>query len=111
MGVDEECAEASSTAADKNQDREISKKTFDLMCHSFEDIPASELNLLNYHLLRDILKNTINLHAKQDMVFKRLVEWFRHDKAERRQHMVELLKLIRLEFMPSEVSSMRQFTR
>lgn len=104
MVFDIKCAVASFIIADKNQNREIRKNAFDLMCYWFEEIPASELNRLDFHLLQDVLMNNINLHVKQDMVFNRLVEWFRHDETEREKYMVELLKLIRLKFIPSPVS-------
>lgn len=54
-------------------------------------------------LLRAVLENNLKFCVKQELVFNRVAEWFRQDEVERGQHMVELLKLIRVEFIPSEV--------
>lgn len=93
---------ATFVAADKYNRLELRQKTFNYICETFEMLPTLKVDGLNWRLVQEILMND-NLRATELHLFDRLLEWFREDETGREQHMVELLKLIRLEFLPSQV--------
>lgn len=93
---------ATSMIADKYSAAELRQRAFGLICDSFEMVPTTDIQQLDYRLLCELLKRN-ELKATEALVFERLVEWFQSNEAEHKPHMPALLKLIRLEHIPPQV--------
>lgn len=61
--------------ADKYSDVNLRQKAFDLICESFESVPAEDILRLDHQLLQEILKCD-KVQATEECVLKRLLEWF-----------------------------------
>lgn len=95
--------------ADKYCIADLRQRALDFICGSFEKVPATDIQRLDFRLLHEVLKND-NIEATEELVFKRLMEWFQEEETEREKHMPELLQLVRLEQIPSEVPFFRHQT-
>lgn len=78
------------------------QKAFDVVCESFETLPETDIQQLEHRLLLEILKCD-EIQATEECVLQRVLKWFQIEMGEREQHMPELLKLIRLEYIPLQV--------
>lgn len=81
--------------ADKFSKPDLRERAFTTICENFENIPPTQVKQLDYELLLDLM-NSDKHHAKEETIFKRLLDWHEHNEVERRQFMPELLKHIRL---------------
>lgn len=88
--------------ADKYSDVGLRQRALDLICESFETVPMQDIQRLGHELMQELLKCD-KIQAPEELVFKRLFEWFKKNEEERKKHMPEMLKLIRLEYVPSQV--------
>lgn len=92
--------------ADKYCVADLHQRALDFICGSFERVPTADIQRLDYQLLHKILKCD-KIDAREELVFKRLLEWLQNEESERGKHMPELLKLIRLEYIPLKVRFLR----
>lgn len=88
--------------ADKYSNVSLRQKAFDVVCESFETVPEADIQQLEHRLLLEILECD-KIQATEECVLQRVLKWFQIDMSEREQHMSELLKLIRLEYIPLQV--------
>lgn len=94
--------------ADKYNEFDLRLQTLNFICESLEMVPSTDVQRLNYRLLREILQSD-NIQATEEFVFKRLCEWFENNGAEREIYMPQLLRLIRLENIQTKVRSVKRF--
>lgn len=80
-----------------------------LMAANFEKIPPAEIVQLDGNIFGDILKQD-RIQTPETNIFDCLVKWLRTNQTDRAKFMPDLLKAIRLEHMPGEVSP-RDFDR
>lgn len=79
------------------------ERALEIACESFESLPVAEIRKMDHRLLEKLLEcNTVN--ATEEMIFTRLYDWFLHSTGEREEHMPKLLKLIRLQHIPTQVN-------
>lgn len=88
--------------ADKYNLLQLKANAFDLVCAKFENIPMADMMNVDSNILNDILKCD-QIQAAETQIFNCVVEWVQQDETERAKFAPELLKLIRLEHMPTEV--------
>lgn len=88
--------------ADKYNILELRRNAFDVICDSFETLPLTDIQSLDHRVLLEILKCD-KIQASEELMFKRLLEWFHNKESERKQRMPQLLESIRLEYIPSQV--------
>lgn len=89
-------------AADRYSKIGLRQAALNIIYESFERVPTMDIQTLGHLLLEEILKHD-KIQAPEELVFERLLEWYRNDKTVRTPRMSELLKLIRLEYIPPEV--------
>lgn len=88
--------------ADKHSFLDLRQRALGIICKTFECIPSTELQKICHRLLQELLKCD-NINATEVMVFKRLLEWFGLFERDREQFMPDMLELIRLQHMTSQV--------
>lgn len=88
--------------ADKYGYVDLRQHSLDFISKSFDLVPTKDIQRLDHQLMLEILKCG-KIQATEELVFKRLLEWFEYNEDERKQHMATLLKLIRLEHISSQV--------
>lgn len=88
--------------ADKYSFKDLREKSINFICNRFEALPASELSEMPLSFIIDVLKND-QVHANEDLIFRRLVEWIAVDEKTRSQHASELLRLIRMDKLTPSV--------
>lgn len=89
--------------ADRYSKVGLRQRALDVVCEFFEMVRTEDIQKLDNRLLQEILKSD-KIHATEELVFKRLMEWLDCEGDERKQYMAELLKHIRLEYIPTQVS-------
>lgn len=73
------------------------------LCGSFDFwLMNTVTQKMDHRLLRKVVKYD-EIQANEDLVFKRLMEWFHNDEDTCKPHKPELLKLIRLELITTGV--------
>lgn len=80
----------------------LRKKSLRFICEHFKEITCNELPNLQYGLFSEILKRD-NIHALEEHILDRMIEWVEVDTKNRRQYAARLFKLIRLEKIPQPV--------
>lgn len=80
----------------------LCQRAFHLICENFENVPTTEIQKLDHRILQEILKCD-ELKANEQLVCKRLFEWFQYNENERAQYMSDMLRSIRLELIPYQV--------
>lgn len=88
---------------DKYNLTKLRQITFKNVCENFENIPIGELLLLGREMFREILSND-EVAANETIIFDRLKQWVNKSEADRAKCVPELLKTIKLEHIPAEVS-------
>lgn len=88
--------------ADKYSATVLRQRAIGAICSRFDKLPINEIQKLDQQLLGDVLKSE-KIEADEELVFKRLMEWFQSEESVRKQHIPELLKSIRLELIPQQV--------
>lgn len=87
---------------------EMRERALKIACESFESLPLAEMRKMDHRLFEKLLDcDTVN--ATEEMIFARLYDWFEHSTGEREKHMPKLLKLIRLQHIPSQVYFCKTF--
>lgn len=81
--------------ADKYSFSFLRKKSLNFIGEHFEAIAISDLQNLEYPFFAELLKHD-EIHAREEVVFQRLMQWIDHDDGNRSQYAQCLLKLIRL---------------
>lgn len=94
--------------ADEYNKFDLRLQTLNFICDALEMVPSMDVQRLNHRLLQEILQSD-NIEATEELVFKRLFEWFEYNGAERKIYMPELLRLIRLENIPTQVCFVKRF--
>lgn len=84
---------------------ELRGKSWDLICNSFEALPVSELCEMSLSFITDLLKSD-RIHAREDLIFHRLVDWIAADEKVRSQYASDLLKLIHMDKLTFSVCSL-----
>lgn len=82
--------------ADEFSLADIRQEAFDLICANLDAIPTSDIQRIDYKVFKRILKCE-EVRASEETIFDRLMEWYEHNKIERKECMAELLKCIRLQ--------------
>lgn len=95
--------------ADKFNNADLRLKAFDVVCESFDDVPAVEIQELEYRLFLEILKSD-KIQATEKFVFDRLLDWMKYEESDREKHMPELLELIQLQYIPPQVCFIRNIS-
>lgn len=80
--------------ADKFSKPDLRERALTTICENLDNIPPTQVKQLDYELLLDLMKSD-NHHAKEETIFKRLLDWHEHSEVERCKFMPELLKHIR----------------
>lgn len=88
--------------ADKCNNANLRRWALDLICESFEVVPLAHFGRLESRLLQTILVCD-KISATEECVLQRLLEWFQLKERYRKQFMPDLLKMVRLEYIPSQV--------
>lgn len=88
--------------ADKYNAFDLRQRAFGLICESLEKVPTTDIQQLDYRLLRELLESD-KIQATEALVFERLLQWFQNKESEREQYLPGLLKMIRLEYIPPQV--------
>lgn len=83
------------SAADEYSFADLRKKSFDFICEHFETVVAIDLHKIKVSLLSELLKYD-QIHAREEFIFQRLVEWAGYHETTRSTHVPELFKSIRL---------------
>lgn len=89
--------------ADKYTLTELKSRIFQLICESFERVPAGDLARVDQISFRDVLKYE-KIQVPEQFLFARLQRWIAHDPIERVKFVVEFIKYIRLEHLPGQVT-------
>lgn len=89
-------------SADEYSLTELRKKSFNLMCMSFNDVTASQLKQLDHHHFVELLKCN-RIFGPEEDVCRKLIQWVDHDKKNRSKHAAALLKLVRWDLIPVQV--------
>lgn len=87
--------------ADKYNLLDIRHRSLDVICASFDTIPSTDIQQIDHRCLEQILKSD-KIQATEELVFKRLMEWYERDRIERRKLMANLLKCIRLQHISGQ---------
>lgn len=95
--------------ADKYSFAELRQRTLNWICESFESMPSGEIQKVDHRLLQELMRCD-QIDASEEMIFNRLYEWFERSASMREKHMPDLLRLIRLENIPSQVHFAALFT-
>lgn len=88
--------------AEKYNNAELRQRVLNLLCESFELVSSTEMQRLGSQSMKRLLECQ-KIQASEELIFKRLMEWFQKDQTVRKKYMNELLKLIRLQHVPQEV--------
>lgn len=95
--------------ADRYCFKELRKNALEMVSAKYEEIPTADILLINASLFGELLKSD-RIKAPETVIFNSLLEWANEGGIERASCLPELLKLIRLEFIPGEVIS-KQITK
>lgn len=88
--------------ADKYSSIDLRQRALATVCEGFNMLKMEDIRELTPQLLEEVLKCD-KIEAAEDLVFTRLLEWFRCAEGERGAHMPQLLKWIRLEHITPTV--------
>lgn len=88
--------------ADKFNNANLCETALTTICEAFEKVPAMDIHELQYRFILEILKSD-KIQATEKFVFDRLLNWMEYKESDRQQHMPELLKLVRLAYIPTQV--------
>lgn len=80
----------------------LRKKSLRFICEHFNEITCDELTNLPFGLFSEILKRD-NIHALEELILERMIEWVELDTKNRKQYAARLFKSIRLEKIPQPV--------
>lgn len=95
--------------ADKYSKRDLRKSALDKICSSFQMVPTGDIETIDYQLMQELLRSD-KIQAPEELVFERLLKWYGANESGRDRYMPEMLKLIRLEYIPSQVRDTREIT-
>lgn len=101
------CVETLSLA-DKYSFGQLKANALALVCANFERISSTDISKLDGDILGDILKQD-QIEAPETKIFSYLVEWAKKNETEEVNYMPQLLKAIRLDYMPGEVWYMLEY--
>lgn len=88
--------------ADKYSYANLRQQAVDLICRRFTIVPTEEIQRLGHRLLQEVLKSD-KIQSTEELVVQRLMEWFHSSEVDRKPHMADLLNLIRLDLITSQV--------
>lgn len=94
--------------ADKYQLNDLWSRALNFICDRFEAVPIDDIQEIDAKNFQEILKND-RVTAAETVVFDRLARWIDKKKAEGGEVDSGLLKSIRLEHIPTAVSSRHNF--
>lgn len=93
--------------ADRYGFHSVRRKCFDYICVLFELLPTDDLQSLQYPYFSELLKSD-DIHAAEDVVFKRLVLWSECNKENRDKYVTALFELIHMDKLSAKVNHRRQ---
>lgn len=88
--------------ADKLGFLKLRKKSLGFICVLFQFVPADDLHCLQFPYFAELLQ-CHEIHALEDSICRRLVQWVEHSVMERSKHVPDLLKWIRMENLSTQV--------
>lgn len=88
--------------ADKLQFLQLRKKSLAYICVMFRFVPEDQLRCLQYSYFSDLLLCD-TIQATEDSIFERLVMWIKHSEQSRAKYVPDLLKLVRMENISTQV--------
>lgn len=95
--------------ADKFNNAELREHVINFLCECFESVSLTDVQRLGFSSLHRLLECE-KIQATEELIFKRVMEWFQKDQADRRKYMNQLLKLIRLQHVAQEVGFADMFS-
>lgn len=81
---------------------DLHPRALDVICESFNILDTRDIQILAPQSLEDVLRCD-QIEAPEELIFTRLMQWYQKAKAERKPHMPQLLKFIRLELISTKV--------
>lgn len=99
---------ATLSLADKYSFGQLRANALALVCANFERISSTDISKLDGNIFGDILKQD-QIEAPETKIFNYLVGWAKQNETEGTNYMPQLLKSIRLDFMPGEVWYMLEY--
>lgn len=81
--------------ADQFNFSDLRGRALDLVCANFDSIASTDIQQLDHQLLEELLQSDA-VRASEETIFKRLMDWYEHNKIDRKKFMADLLKCIHL---------------
>lgn len=89
--------------ADKYSYADLRQRALNLICDKFRKVPMVEIQKLDHRQMRDLLKSE-NINSLEELIFDRVLDWWRNDMKNREAHLPRLLQLIQLKNIDFEVN-------
>lgn len=89
--------------ADTYNVQSLKPQALQLVCENFEILPRADILKIDGNIFTDILRSNVIKLMETDL-FDCLVEWLQQNETERAKFVPSLLKLVKLEYMPGEVT-------
>lgn len=81
--------------ADKFGLANLRRKSLICVCEHFETSSATQLKELSFKYFLELMESD-RIHAHEDLIFQRLVDWVEFDEEDRKRYVPELFNLINL---------------
>lgn len=101
----ENCVEKMLRAVHFDSQAGLSGKLFDFMRERFEAIPVAQMVRMDVKSFQALLSDE-KLAASEAYVLDVMEKWVEHNEADRAKHVPALIKCIRLQYVPSQVSDL-----
>uniref|UniRef100_A0A1A9VL35 Kelch-like protein diablo n=1 Tax=Glossina austeni TaxID=7395 RepID=A0A1A9VL35_GLOAU len=90
--------------ADMHSCKELHNISHKYILDHFDDLIAEEgLLLLSFEEIKELIKNVQHVVKLEDIAYKAAINWIKHDLERRRVHLAELMSLIRLPLVSTEL--------